>query len=168
MNPNQNSQFYVPNLNLGLLHYELWALTTWPLISIAQFYGKQPSQEPNNVRLDCSVKILCDSCHAPLLSSYQFTIWKVAYIRQFLILQFSRILLLSPSYTPDLMHHHPEHSKTIFCSQTVYFSHDSHTPVPVATRSKAWLCSHSLVEIAGSNLAKSMDACLLWVLGDVR
>ena len=59
------------------------------------------------------------------------------------------------------MHHHPEHSKTIFRSQTVYFSHDSHTPISVATRSKAWLCVLSLVGIAGSNLAKGMDACLL-------
>jgi hypothetical protein len=38
----------------------------------------------------------------------------------------------------------------------------------VAARSKARVCSHSLAEIAGSNPAKSMHVCLLWVLCAVR
>ena len=36
--------------------------------------------------------------------------------------------------------------------------------VPVAARSKTWVCGRSLAEIVGSNRAGSMDACLLWVL----
>ena len=34
-------------------------------------------------------------------------------------------------------------------------------PVPVARRSKAWVCGRSFAGIAGSNLASSMDICLL-------
>jgi len=33
--------------------------------------------------------------------------------------------------------------------------------IPVAARSKAWVYTHSLAGIAGSNLAGGMDACLL-------
>jgi hypothetical protein len=34
-------------------------------------------------------------------------------------------------------------------------------PIPVAARSKAWVCGSSLAGIAGSNLAYGMDVCLL-------
>ena len=34
-------------------------------------------------------------------------------------------------------------------------------PIPVAERSKAWVCSRSPNEIAGSNPAGGMDVCLL-------
>jgi len=34
-------------------------------------------------------------------------------------------------------------------------------PVPVAVRSKAWVCGHSPAEILGSNPAGGMDVCLL-------
>ena len=34
-------------------------------------------------------------------------------------------------------------------------------PIPVAERSKAWVCSRSPAEIAGSNPARGMDVCLL-------
>jgi hypothetical protein len=40
--------------------------------------------------------------------------------------------------------------------------------VPVAARSKAWVCSSALVEIVGSNPTGGMDVCLLWVLCVVR
>ena len=33
--------------------------------------------------------------------------------------------------------------------------------IPVAERSKAWVCSRSPVGIAGSNPAEGMDVCLL-------
>jgi hypothetical protein len=33
--------------------------------------------------------------------------------------------------------------------------------IPVAARSKAWVCDHSLIGIVGSNPAYSMDVCLL-------
>jgi hypothetical protein len=36
-------------------------------------------------------------------------------------------------------------------------------PVPVAARSKAWVCGHSPAENVGSNLTGDMDDCLLWV-----
>ena len=36
-----------------------------------------------------------------------------------------------------------------------------HEPVPVAARSKAWVCDYSLAGIAGSNPAGGMDVCLL-------
>jgi len=41
-------------------------------------------------------------------------------------------------------------------------------PIPVAVRSKAWICCLSFAEIAGSNPAWRMDVCLLWVLCIVR
>ena len=34
-------------------------------------------------------------------------------------------------------------------------------PIPVAARSKAWICDRSLAGIAGSNSAVCMDVCLL-------
>jgi hypothetical protein len=37
-------------------------------------------------------------------------------------------------------------------------------PIPVAARSKPWVCGHWLVGIAGSNPSGDMDVCLLWVL----
>jgi hypothetical protein len=41
-------------------------------------------------------------------------------------------------------------------------------PIPVAARSKAWICCLCLAEIAGSNPAWHMDVCLLWVSCVVR
>jgi hypothetical protein len=40
--------------------------------------------------------------------------------------------------------------------------------IPVAVRSKAWVCCRSLTGIVGSNTAGGMDVCLLWVLCVVR
>ena len=34
-------------------------------------------------------------------------------------------------------------------------------PIPVAARSKAWVCGQSPARIAGSNPAGGMDVCLL-------
>jgi len=34
-------------------------------------------------------------------------------------------------------------------------------PVPVAVRSKAWVCGHSPAEIVGSNPTEDMNVCLL-------
>jgi len=36
-------------------------------------------------------------------------------------------------------------------------------PIPVALRSKVWVCGRSLFGM-GSNLAVGMNICLLWVL----
>ena len=41
-------------------------------------------------------------------------------------------------------------------------------PIPVATRSKALVCGHSLAGIVDSNPAGGVDICLLLVLCDVR
>ena len=41
-------------------------------------------------------------------------------------------------------------------------------PIPVATRSKAYVCGRLFAEIAGSNSTGGIDACLLWVLCVVR
>ena len=41
-------------------------------------------------------------------------------------------------------------------------------PVPVAARSKAYVCGLSPAEIVGSNPTGGMDVCLLWVLSVVR
>ena len=41
-------------------------------------------------------------------------------------------------------------------------------PIPVAARSKVWVCGRSLDGIAGSNPAEGMGVCLLWVLCVVR
>jgi hypothetical protein len=35
------------------------------------------------------------------------------------------------------------------------------TPIPVAARSNAWVCGHSLPGIAGSNPTRVVDVCLL-------
>ena len=37
----------------------------------------------------------------------------------------------------------------------------SYSPVPVAARSKAWVCGRSPAEIVGSNPTGGMDVCLL-------
>jgi hypothetical protein len=37
-------------------------------------------------------------------------------------------------------------------------------PIPVAARSKSWVCGHLFAGISGSNSARGMDTCLLWVL----
>jgi len=42
------------------------------------------------------------------------------------------------------------------------------TPVPVAARSKAWVCGRSPAEIVGLNPTSGMGVCLLWVLYVVR
>jgi hypothetical protein len=34
-------------------------------------------------------------------------------------------------------------------------------PIPVAARSKAWVCGRSLAGVAGLNPARGMDVCLL-------
>jgi len=41
-------------------------------------------------------------------------------------------------------------------------------PIPVAARSKASVCGRSLAGIVGSNPARGMDVCVLWVLCVVR
>ena len=41
---------------------------------------------------------------------------------------------------------------------------DMEKPIPVAARSKAWVCGRWLAGIAGSNRAGGMDVCLLWGL----
>jgi hypothetical protein len=41
-------------------------------------------------------------------------------------------------------------------------------PIPLAARSKAWVCSRSLTRIVGSNPAGGLDVCLLRVLCVVR
>jgi len=38
---------------------------------------------------------------------------------------------------------------------------ESHSPIPVAARFKAWGCVHSLVGIGDSNPAGCMEVCLL-------
>jgi hypothetical protein len=37
-------------------------------------------------------------------------------------------------------------------------------PIPVAMRSKAWVCGLLLAGIAGSNAAGGMSVCFLWIL----
>ena len=37
-------------------------------------------------------------------------------------------------------------------------------PIPMAARSKAWVCFHALGGIAGLNPVDGMNVCLLWVL----
>jgi len=44
----------------------------------------------------------------------------------------------------------------------------SDVPIPVAARSKVWVCDRSLAGIAGSNPTDDIDVCLLWVLFIVR
>jgi hypothetical protein len=41
-------------------------------------------------------------------------------------------------------------------------------PIPLAARSKAWVCGRSLAGIVGSNPTGSIDVCLLSVLCVVR
>jgi len=40
--------------------------------------------------------------------------------------------------------------------------------IPVAARTKAWVCGCSLAGIEGLNAARGKDVCLLWVLCIVR
>ena len=49
--------------------------------------------------------------------------------------------------------------RNVFC---VYWMQER--PIPVAVRSKAWVCVRLLAEMAVSNPAGGMDVCLLWLL----
>ena len=51
---------------------------------------------------------------------------------------------------------------TVYVVLAVGFTVDYYrpSPFPVATRSKAWVCNHSLAGIAGLNPAGGMDVCL--------
>jgi hypothetical protein len=60
----------------------------------------------------------------------------------------------SGRYIPCLMRLHVNH----YCMNMIL-----HVTI-MATRSKAWVCSHSPAEIVGSNPAGGMDVCLLRVL----
>ena len=50
---------------------------------------------------------------------------------------------------------------TVLC---LMWSHEAGRPVPVAVRSKAYVCHRSLAGIAGSNPAGGMGVCFLWAL----
>ena len=58
--------------------------------------------------------------------------------------------------------HSAEHLRT-FSHVFVHFS-----SIPVAVRSKAWVCGRSLTGIVGLNPTEGMEVCLLWVLCVVR
>jgi hypothetical protein len=45
-----------------------------------------------------------------------------------------------------------------------YSPNRTFTPIPVAVRSKTWVCGSSLAGIAGSNRVRGIDICLLDVL----
>jgi hypothetical protein len=50
-----------------------------------------------------------------------------------------------------------------FIIPIIFDKSNNHEPIPVAARSKAWVCDCSLAGIAGSNSAGGMDVCLsLW------
>jgi hypothetical protein len=48
------------------------------------------------------------------------------------------------------------------------YSYYGQQPIPVAARSRAWVCGSSLAGISGSNHGGGMDICLLGVLRVVR
>ena len=48
-----------------------------------------------------------------------------------------------------------------FRSVRCYSNYINVVPIPVAARSKAWVCGLSLAGIAGSNPAGDMDVCIL-------
>ena len=50
----------------------------------------------------------------------------------------------------------------------IYSIYAEDTPVPVAARSKPWVCGRSPAEIVGSKHTGGQDVCLLWVLCVVR
>ena len=50
-------------------------------------------------------------------------------------------------------------SATLF---KIHYGHKNTEPVPVAARSKAYVCGYSPAETVGSNPAGGMDVCLLW------
>jgi hypothetical protein len=50
----------------------------------------------------------------------------------------------------------------LFCRPDAYFAvYNSHAPISVIAWSMAWVCSHSLAGIVGSNVAGGMDVRLL-------
>ena len=76
--------------------------------------------------------------------------------------QFHALAALPPEENPGTNWIEVERS-----SQTVWTirKKKSHLqPIPVAMRSKAWVCGHSVHVIAGSNTAGDVDVSLLWVL----
>ena len=74
---------------------------------------------------------------------------------------------MSGSYYPAIQRHVPEersHTLTLPYEKRGIYT----MPVPVAARSKAWVCGRSPAEIVDSNLTRGMDVCLLCVLCVVR
>jgi len=66
--------------------------------------------------------------------------------------------------------HVPTHTKVLTALLRRYLKHKRIflSPIPVAARSKAWVCGRSFAGIAGSNLAGGMDVFRLSVLCLVR
>jgi len=47
------------------------------------------------------------------------------------------------------------------CLLRIYDYEDVSNPIPVAARSKAWVCGRLLAEIVGSNPTGGVDVCML-------
>ena len=75
----------------------------------------------------------------------------------FNVLFFIYTLLMISSSPKEITQHQSLPSRLQF----LMFSNIKLQPIPVAERSKAWVCSRSLAGIAGSNPAGGMDVCLL-------
>ena len=57
---------------------------------------------------------------------------------------------------------HTLNEKSLQPQMQLIYSHETGLlPIPVAERSKAWVCGRSPTGIAGSNTAGDMDVCLL-------
>ena len=52
----------------------------------------------------------------------------------------------------------------IFAEGTRFLKAHYHTPIPAASRSKAWVCGRLLAGIVGSNPAGDIDVCILRVI----
>jgi hypothetical protein len=111
---------------------------------IATFHHRYRSQYP----------LLC-----PHLKSVVQT---TCHIRHFLLLGVLSCAAANTATTPDYCF------LNCLLSSLNYLINRIFLPIPVAARSKAWVCGRSLTGIVGSNLTGGMDVCLLSVLCVVR
>jgi hypothetical protein len=59
-------------------------------------------------------------------------------------------------------------SRILFNDAVTFSVYMTSVPIPVASWSKALVCGRSLAGVAGSNTARFMNACFLWVFCVVR
>ena len=116
------------------------------------------------VKRNCNIQAVLGFQTFDLRTSRNFILYKFSPIIHVSYAKF-RLLYTADEQTFQALTdwHCKTEFQTVFC---VYWMPQSSSPL--GSWSKAWACGHSLVGTVGSNPARDMDVCLLWVLFVVR